>query len=132
MSDPTHSTGEGPEAVVVAVPDDAVDELVGNGLASEIPTLRGPVLDAVLTVGVDSAALVTLLQTPDTLRTFAAWVRQRATAHRDEIRISARREGRVVELQVRGDVPVDTVATFLSDALAPKPASDAEPAPGDA
>lgn len=118
--------------MVVAVPDDAVDELVGNGLASEIPTLRGPVLDAVLTVGVDSAALVTLLQTPDTLRTFAAWVRQRATAHRDEIRISARREGRVVELQVRGDVPVDTVATFLSDALAPKPASDAEPAPGDA
>ena len=113
-------------AVLVAVPEEAVEELVSRGLAKVIPTIRGPVFDAVLSIGSDSAVLVTLLQAPDAIRAFAVWLLDHARGRRDSIVITARRAGRRVELRVDGDVPVEAVAEFLSAAFrkAPDPTGE--------
>lgn len=79
------------ETVVVAVPSDAVRELEREGLALPVPVFRGPVLNAVVTVGMDSATLVTLLQAPDSIRAFAAWVRDRCARSGGSIELSAKR-----------------------------------------
>lgn len=107
--------------VVIAVPDDAVDELVSAGLARELPTLRGPVFDAVVTVGMDSAALVTLMQAPDAVRAFAAWLTERVRGKKDGITITANHNGRSLNLKVNGSVPVDAVSDFLTAALGTVP-----------
>ena len=99
--------------MVIAVPDDAIDELVEAGLADEVPVLRGPVFDAVVNVGMDSAALVTLLQAPDAVRAFAAWVIGRARGRADSITVTANRGGRSLRLEVHGEVPVEAVTDFL-------------------
>jgi hypothetical protein len=101
------------EVGIVAVPPDAVRELERERLALPLPVLRGTVLDAVVTVGMDSAALVTLLQAPDSIRAFAEWVRDRCTRSGDSIELSAKRGGRRVRLTVDGDIDVDVVANFL-------------------
>lgn len=101
------------EAAIVAVPFDAVSELEREGLALPLPVLRGAVFDAVVTVGMDSAALVTLLQAPDSVRAFGAWVRDRCARAGNSIEVSARRGGRRVRLIVDGDIDVAVVADFL-------------------
>jgi len=101
------------EAVIVAVPFDAVHELEGKGLALPLPVFRGAIFDAVATVGLDSAALVTLLQAPGSVRAFAAWIRDRCARSSDSIELSARRGGRQVHLTVDGDIDVGVVADFL-------------------
>lgn len=101
------------ETVIVAVPLDAVRELEREGLALPLPVFRGTVLDAVVTVGMDSAALVTLLQAPDSVRGFAAWVRDRCRRSGSSIELSAKRGGRRVHLTVDGDIDVRLVADFL-------------------
>ena len=106
------------EAAIVAVPVDAVDELERKELAFPLPVLRGSVLDAVVMVGMDSAGLVTLLQAPDSIRAFAAWVRDRCARSGDSIEVSARRGGRQVRLKVDGGIDIDVVANFLAAALA--------------
>jgi len=106
------------ETVIVAVPLDAVREMEREGLALPLPVFRGPVLDAVVTVGMDSAALVTLLQAPDSIRAFAAWVRDRCARSGGSIELSAKRGGRRVHLTVDGDVDIRVVADFLEAALA--------------
>lgn len=106
------------EAAIVAVPLDAVRELEREGLAISQPVLRGAVLDAVVTVGTDSAALVTLLQAPDSLRAFATWVRDRCARSGDSIELRARRGRMRLRLRVDGDVDVDAVADFLVAAFA--------------
>jgi hypothetical protein len=106
------------EVVIVAVPFDAVNELECRELAFELPTLRGAVLNAVVTVGMDSAALVTLLQAPDSVRAFAAWVRDRCRRSGDSIELRARRGNRRVQLTVDGDIDVNVVADFLAAAFA--------------
>ncbi len=106
------------DGVVVAVPFGAVRELERDGLAFPLPVLRGTVLDAVVTVGMDSAALVTLLQAPDSVRAFAAWIRDRCARSGDSIKLDARRGSRQVHLTVSGDVDVDVVADFLAAAFA--------------
>lgn len=106
------------EAAIVAVPVDAVGDLERKGLAFPLPVLRGSVLDAVVMVGADSAALVTLLQAPDSVRAFAAWVRDRCARSSDSIEVSARRGGRQVRLKVDGAINVDVVANFLVAAFA--------------
>jgi hypothetical protein len=103
--------------VIVAVPFDAVDELERAGLAFPLPVFRGAVLEAVVAVGMDSAALVTLLQTPDSVRAFAAWIRHRYAGSGDSIEISARRGSRQIQLKVGGDIDIDVVADFLSAAF---------------
>ncbi len=80
------------QAVIVAVPVDAVRELEREGLAFALPILRGTVTDAVVMVGMDAAALVTLLQAPDSIRAFAAWIRDRYARRGDSIELRARRE----------------------------------------
>jgi hypothetical protein len=100
-------------AWVVAVSIDAARELERVGLAFPLPVLRSTVLDAVVTVGMDSAALVTLLQTPDSVRAFAVWLRERCVRSSESIELSARRGGRSVRLKVDGDIDVDVVAAFL-------------------
>jgi hypothetical protein len=105
-------------AMIVAVPSDAVRELEREGLAFPLPVFRGAVLDAVATVGMDSAALVTLLQAPDSIRAFAAWIRERCARSSDSIELSAKRGGRRVCLKVEGDINVDLVADFLVAAFA--------------
>lgn len=99
--------------MLIAVPEDAIDELVEAGLVRELPTLRGPVFDAVVTVGMDSAALVTLLQAPDAVRAFAAWLVARVRRRTDSITITANRGGRSLRLEVDGDIPVEAVTDFL-------------------
>jgi hypothetical protein len=106
------------EAVIVAVPLDAVRELEREGLALPLPVFRGPVLDAVVMVGMDSAALVTLLQAPDSIRAFAAWVRDRCARSGSSIELSAKRRGRRVHLTVDGDVDIHAIADFLVAAFA--------------
>ena len=106
------------EVAVVAVPFDSVSELESAGLAFPLPVFRGAVLDAVVTVGMDSAALVTLLQAPDSVRAFAAWVRDRCVRSSDSIELSARRGGRRVRLKVDGDIDVSVVTDFLVAAFA--------------
>jgi hypothetical protein len=105
---------EEPAAVLVAVPEEVVDELVTAGLAQVIPTIRGPVLDAVATIGSNAAVLITLLQAPDSIRAFAAWTVSWARRRTETIEIRAKRGGRRLELRVDGDVPVEVVAEFLS------------------
>lgn len=110
------------EAAIVAVPLDAVRELERKGLAFPLPVLRGAVLDAVVMVGMDSATLVTLLQTPDSVQAFAAWLRDRCARKGDSIELSARRGNRRVHLTVDGDVDVGIVARFLVEAFADRAA----------
>jgi hypothetical protein len=110
---------ESSAAVLVAVPSDAVDELEKDGLAFSVPSIRGPVLDAVIAIGVDAAALVTLLQTPSTIRAFAEWVTRRTKRTGDSIEINARRGTTRVFLKVDGQVSTDVVADFLLGALGP-------------
>lgn len=98
-----------PAAVVIAVPDDDVDELVAAGLVVEIPTLRGPILDAVVTVGTSAATLVTLMQAPDTVRAFAAWLTGRAGQRGDGMTLTGRRGDRTVRMEIDGDVPAEAV-----------------------
>ncbi len=66
----------------------------------------------------DASALVTLLQAPDAVRAFAAWVRGWSAGSGDSIELSVRREDRRVRLTVDGDVDVSVVAGFLASAFA--------------
>jgi hypothetical protein len=106
------------EVMTIAVPVDAVPELECEGLAFALPVSRGAVLDALVTVGMDSAALVTLLQSPDSIRAFATWVRDRCARRGDSIELSARRGDLRVHLTVDGDIDIDLVANFLAAAFA--------------
>jgi len=105
-------------AMIVAVPVDAARELDREGLASPLPVLRGAALDAVVTVGMDAAAFVTLLQAPDSIRAFAVWVRTRCAHSGDSIELTATRGDRRVHLTVDGDIDVKVVAEFLAAAFA--------------
>lgn len=104
--------------MIIAVPSDAVLDLEGEGLAVALPVLRGAVLDAIVTVGMDAAALVTLLQAPDSIRAFATWVRDRCARRGDSIELSARRGDLRVHLTVDGDIDIDAVTKFLTAAFA--------------
>lgn len=106
------------KSVVVAVPLDAVRELQREGLAFPRPVFRGTVIDAIVTVGMDSAALVTLLQAPDSIRGFAVWIRNRCKRSGTSIELSARRGDRRVRLTVNSNIDVRLVANFLAEALA--------------
>lgn len=111
--DQDSTAGNHPAAEIIAVPEDWVDDLVDAGLVRDLPTLRGPVFDAVVTVGMDSAALVTLMQAPDAVRAFASWLTGRFRCHKDTITITGNRGGRSISLEVGGDVPVEAVTDFL-------------------
>jgi len=103
---------------IVAVPFDAVRELESEDLAFSIPVFRGAALDTVVSVGMDSAALVTLLQAPDSVKAFAAWIRDRCKRSKDSIEISAVRGNRRVRLKADGDIDVRVIADFLMAAFA--------------
>lgn len=83
-----------------------------------LPILRGAAVDALVTVGMDAAALVTLLQTPDSVRTFAVWIRGRSARSGDSIELSARRGDRRVHLTIDGDIDIGIVADFLRASFA--------------
>ena len=110
--------GADEQTMIVMVPVDAVLELEREELAFALPVLRGTALDAVVMVGMDAAALVTLLQTPDSVRAFAAWIRDRCVRRGDSIELRARRGDLQVHLTVDGDVDVGVVADFLAAAFA--------------
>jgi hypothetical protein len=101
------------DTVIITVPFDAVRELEHEGLAFHLPVFRGAALEAVVSVGMDSAALVTLLQAPDSVRAFAAWIRHWSASSGDSIVISAKRGGRQVHLKADGNIDVHVVANFL-------------------
>jgi hypothetical protein len=108
-------------AAIIAVPFDAMDELEREGLASRLAVFRGSGIEALVTVGMDSAALVTLLQAPDSIRSFAAWIHARFVRSGEAINISAKRGNRQIHLTVDGDIDVRAVADFLAAALADRP-----------
>ena len=118
MSDFPVEADRHPRARLIAVSDDALEELLAAALVREIPTLRGPVLDAALVVGAHAATLVTLMQTPETLTMFADWIVMRGRKRREAIELTAQRRGRKVHLRVDGDVPVSAVTEFLVSAFA--------------
>ena len=101
------------EAMIVAVPFDTVSELESQGLAFRLPVFRGAVLDAVVTLGTDAATLVSLLQAPDAIRAFAAWVRDRCSRTGDSIELTARSGDRLIHLKVDGRIDARVVADFL-------------------
>ena len=103
--------------VIVAVPADAVPELQRDGLAHPLTVFRGAALDAAVTVGTDAAMLVTLLQAPDSIRAFAAWVLSRRARSGTSIEVSVKRGNRRVHLVVGGDVGIQSVADFLTSAF---------------
>lgn len=81
-----------------------------------------------VTVGTDASALVSLLQAPEAVRGFAAWVRERCGRSGDSIEVSAKRGDRRIRLKADGDVDVKTVADFLTSAFANPDETDALPA----
>jgi hypothetical protein len=105
------------QRVIVAVPADAADELAREGLAEQLPVFRGTAFDAVVAVGTDAATLVTLLQTPDAIRAFAAWVHARCTRSGDSIEITVKRGSRGLHMEVQGDIAIENVAEFLAAAF---------------
>jgi hypothetical protein len=109
--------GDRAEVVIVAVPFDVVGELESEGLAFPLLVLRGAALDAVVTVGTDAATLVSLIQAPDAIRAFAAWVHARCTRSGDSIELSARSGDRRVHLKVDGRIDASVVADFLMAAM---------------
>ena len=106
-----------PERMIVAVPFDAVSELESAKLAFPLRVFRGAVLDAVVTVGTDAATLVSLLQAPDAIRAFAAWVSGRSKRSGDSIELSVRSGDRRVCLRVDGHIDANVVADFLLAAM---------------
>jgi hypothetical protein len=106
------------QRVIVAVPADAVTELQRERLAKPLPRFRGPALDAMVTVGTDAATLVTLLQAPDAIKSFADWVRRRSARSGTSIELTAKRGGRRISLMVDGDVDIQAVSDFLVKAFA--------------
>ena len=103
--------------MIVAVPFDMVSELESANLAFPVRVVRGAVLDAVVTVGTDAAILVSLLQAPDAIRAFAAWVSARCKRSEDSIELSARSGDRRVCLRVDGHIDANVVADFLVAAM---------------
>jgi hypothetical protein len=106
--------------MIVAVPFNAVADLESKRLASRVPVYRGAVIEAVAAVGADAATLVSLLQAPDAIRAFAAWIRDRCSRSGDSFELIARSGDRRVHLKVDGHVDVRTIADFLTAALKDK------------
>lgn len=104
--------------VLAAVPVDAVDELEREGFAHRAPVLRGAALDALVIVGTDAAALVTLLQTPDSIRAFAAWIHGRFVQSGESVELTINHKDRRVKLTVDGDIDIEAVLNFLEEAFA--------------
>jgi hypothetical protein len=102
------------QRVMVAVPADAAAELEREGLAERLPAFRGATLDAVVTVGTDAAVLVTLLQAPDAIRAFAAWIRARCVRSGASIEITVRHGDRRLRIDGDGDIAIESVADFLT------------------
>jgi hypothetical protein len=105
------------QVVIVAVPVDAVGELESGRLAFPVPVFRGSTLDALVTVGTDAAALVSLLQAPDAIHAFATWIRGRYKQPGDSIELSARCGDRRVYLKVDGHIDTSVVTDFINSAL---------------
>lgn len=103
--------------MTVAVPTTAVADLTQRGIAAPLPDARSSVLDAIVIVGTDAAAVVTLMQGPDAIRAFAEWIHGLFARTDSSIRITARRGDRRVKLSVDGDVPVKVVEEFLTAAF---------------
>jgi hypothetical protein len=103
--------------VIVAVPFDDVTELEDEGLANALPVFRGAVFDAVVSVGTNAATLVTLLQTPDSIRAFAAWIRRRHAQADTSIEVSAKHGDLSVRLTVKGDISIEVLTEFLTRAF---------------
>jgi hypothetical protein len=109
--------GTGFPTSLIAVPDDAVEELLEVRLVSRPPKRRGVGLDAVLTIGIDSKALVTLTQAPASVYLLATWLAARARRLQGTITIADTRPGRSVQFHVHGDERVEVVANYLATAL---------------
>ncbi|HAM21919.1 MAG TPA: hypothetical protein DCQ04_06540 [Actinobacteria bacterium] len=109
---------------MIAIPLDSAEELFEACLVSEIPAVRGLALEAVVSVAVNSSVtLVTLMQAPESIRSFSAWVVNRSHRSSETIRISGRRNGRAIDLEVNGDVPIEAVTEFLRAALESGPSA---------
>ena len=104
-------------AMMIAVSIDDVLELERKGLAFPVAVFRGAPLDAIVTVGMDASALVTLLQAPESVRAFSAWMRSKCARSGNTIELTAQRDERRVHLVVDGDIDVSVVTDFLSAAF---------------
>lgn len=103
--------------MIVAVPFDSVSELESAKLAFPVRVFRGAALDAVVTVGTDAATLVSLLQAPDAIRAFAAWVCDRCKRSGDSIELTTKSGDRRIYLKVDGHIDPNVVADFFLAAM---------------
>jgi len=117
-----------PRNTVIAVPADVVEDLERKRIAARLPVFRGAALDAVLTIGTDAGVLVTLLQAPDAVQTFSAWIRDLCHRSDDSLVITARLGGRRVSVRTDRGIDPSIVTDFVAAALAahPPPPSQAE------
>jgi hypothetical protein len=104
--------------LIAAVPLAAVDELEFHGIAAALPVYRGTAMEALVTIGMDSATLVTLLQAPDSIRAFASWIRDRCVRDGTRIEVIAKQGSRRLRLTVDGEVDIGVVADFIAAAFA--------------
>lgn len=111
------SPGSDVRTSTIAVPDDAVDELIEVRLVSKIAGRRRTQPHALLTIGSGSTARVTLTQDPITVYLLATWVVARARRLGATITITGNRPSNTVRFQVYGDEPPETVANYLVSAL---------------
>lgn len=111
-------------AVLIAVPDEYVDDLVAAGIVGELPTLRHSAVDAVLTIGTSILTVVTLLRAPAAVQALATWLRDRTS--RDGVAIEIRANRRGTKIEVRGgSIPADALAAFITAAIEDTDASRA-------
>ena len=111
------SPASGVPTSIIAVPEDAVDELVEVRLVSKIPMPHKAGLQAVLTIGTGSTTLVRLTQAPATVYLLGTWVGARARHRSDIITVTGNRPSNSVRFQVYGDEPPEVVANYLATAL---------------
>src|SRR4051794_2731811 len=115
-----------PAAVLIAVADELVDDLIEAGLGGEFPGPRYSIMDTVLTVGSSAMTVVTLHHAPAKVRALASWLRERAS--RTTIEVNDVRRG--VTFTVRGPADsADAVAAFVAAALGDQIGSTAEERP---
>lgn len=103
--------------LLVELPESLAADAVRSGIAKRVLRRRSAGDVAVIVLGV-GGSLVSLLQTPTTLRDFSLWLTARADAKRERtiVRLARTGDGRTI-LEVAPGADADTVAKLLKKAL---------------
>lgn len=105
------------DSLIIELPEDMAVEAIRSGLANRVLRRRGLSEAAVLVLGV-GGSLVSILQSPTTLRDLSAWLTIRATARQERtlVRLAKGGDGRTI-LEVAPGQDVEIVTQLLENAL---------------